>query len=33
MFDLSVTSLGEWRARFKSRAADSWHKSLMPANS
>ena len=32
VFDLSVTSLGEWRARFKSRAADSWHKSLMAAN-
>ena len=29
VFDLSVTHLGEWRARFKSRAADSWHASLM----
>lgn len=29
VFDPSVTSLGEWRGRFKSRAADSWHKSLM----
>ncbi|MEO5902469.1 MAG: hypothetical protein ABIQ55_00480 [Gemmatimonadaceae bacterium] len=29
VFDLSVTKLGEWRARFRSRAADSWHASLM----
>lgn len=29
VFDLSVTSLGEWRGRFKSRAADSWHGSLI----
>jgi len=29
VFDLSVIQLGEWRARFKSRAADSWHASLM----
>ena len=29
VFDLSVTQLGEWRARFRSRAADSWHASLM----
>ncbi len=29
VFDLSVTNLGEWRARFTSRAADSWHASLM----
>ena len=29
VFDLSVTTLGEWRGRFKSRAADSWHMSLM----
>jgi hypothetical protein len=29
VFDLSVTKLGEWKARFRSRAADSWHKSLM----
>ncbi|HZK77307.1 MAG TPA: hypothetical protein VFC35_00250 [Gemmatimonadaceae bacterium] len=29
VFDLSVTWLGEWRARFRSRAADSWHWSLM----
>jgi hypothetical protein len=31
VFDLSVITLGEWRARFKSRAADSWHASLLPA--
>ena len=30
VFDLSVTSLNEWRSRFKSRAADSWHAALMP---
>ena len=30
VFDLSVTTLGEWRARFRSRAANSWHASLMP---
>lgn len=29
VFDLSVTYLGEWKARFRSRAADSWHGSLM----
>jgi len=29
VFDLSVTTLGEHRARFRSRAADSWHASLM----
>jgi hypothetical protein len=32
VFDLSVTSLGEWRSRFKSAAKDSWHASLMPAS-
>jgi hypothetical protein len=31
VFDLSVTSLGEWEGRFKSRVGDSWHASLMPA--
>lgn len=31
VFDTSVITLGEWRARFKSRAADSWHHALMPA--
>ena len=30
VFDLSVTNLNEWKSRFKSRAADSWHASLMP---
>lgn len=30
VFDLSVTTLGEWRGRFRSRAGDSWHASLMP---
>jgi hypothetical protein len=30
VYDLSVTSLNEWRSRFKSRAKDSWHASLMP---
>ena len=29
VFDTSVTTLGEWRGRFVSRAADSWHHSLM----
>jgi hypothetical protein len=31
VFDPSVTTLGEWRSRFTSRAADSWHASLLPA--
>lgn len=31
VFDLSVTSLGEWRARFASRAEHSWHAALLPA--
>ncbi|HVF38592.1 MAG TPA: hypothetical protein VM939_01745 [Gemmatimonadaceae bacterium] len=31
VFDTSVTSLGEWRARFSSRATDSWHSALMSA--
>jgi hypothetical protein len=31
VFDLSVTSLGEWRARFASRAEHSWHGALLPA--
>jgi len=30
VFDPSVTSLGEWRARFLSRASASWHGSLLP---
>ena len=29
VFDPSVTTLGEWRSRFTSRAADSWHGSLL----
>jgi hypothetical protein len=29
VFDLSVTTLAEWRGRFSSKAADSWHASLM----
>ena len=29
VFDLSVTTLGEWRARFRSRATNSWHASLL----
>ena len=33
VFDLSVTSLNEWKSRFRSRAADSWHASLMPETS
>lgn len=32
VFDLSVTTLGEWRARFSSRARDSWHSALLPAS-
>ncbi len=34
VFDLSVTTLGEWRSRFASRAGDSWHSALLaaPAN-
>ncbi|MEP6905231.1 MAG: hypothetical protein ABI875_04060 [Gemmatimonadales bacterium] len=31
VFDPSVTTLGEWRSRFRSRAADSWHGSLLQA--
>ena len=31
VFDPSVITLGEWRARFTSRAADSWHASLLHA--
>lgn len=31
VFDLSVITLGEWRARFRSRAADSWHAALIEA--
>lgn len=31
VFDLSVTTLGEWRSRFASRAGDSWHSTLLAA--
>jgi hypothetical protein len=31
VFDPSVITMGEWRGRFASRAADSWHGSLLPA--
>jgi hypothetical protein len=31
VFDPSVTTLAEWRSRFKSRAAASWHGSLLEA--
>ena len=31
VFDPSVTSLGEWRARFSSHASSSWHHSLLPS--
>jgi hypothetical protein len=31
VFDLSVTTLGEWRARFASRAGSSWHSALLAA--
>ena len=30
VFDLSVVNLNEWKSRFKSRAQNSWHASLMP---
>ena len=33
VFDPTVTHLGEWRARFRSRAEDSWHAGLFPAQS
>lgn len=33
VFDPTVASLGEWRARFQSKAADSWHAGLLPATS
>ena len=29
VFDVSVTTLREWKGRFRSRAADSWHNALM----
>lgn len=30
VYDPTVTHLGEWRARFQSKAADSWHAGLFP---
>lgn len=32
VFDPTVTHLGEWRARFESTAANSWHAGLFPAH-
>ena len=32
VFDTQVQTLGEWRTRFETRAADSWHAKLMPRN-
>ncbi|MBX3174295.1 MAG: hypothetical protein KF709_07770 [Gemmatimonadaceae bacterium] len=29
VFDLTVTNVGDYRARFEARAADTWHKSLL----
>jgi hypothetical protein len=31
VFDLTVTTVGEFRARFELRAQDSWHKALLGA--
>jgi hypothetical protein len=31
VFDPTVTTLGEWRARFEMDAAKSWHAALLPA--
>lgn len=33
VFDTTVTTLGEWRARFHSLAGNSWHSGLFPAAS
>ncbi len=33
VFDPTVTLLGEWRARFHSKAANSWHSGLFPTAS
>jgi hypothetical protein len=30
VFDPTVTTLGEWRARFELEAAKSWHAGLLP---
>lgn len=32
VFDPTVTTLGEWRARFQSKAANSWHAGLFPVH-
>jgi hypothetical protein len=32
VFDLTVTTLGEWRARFELNAEDSWHAKLLRKN-
>jgi hypothetical protein len=29
VFDPTVTSLGEWRARFELKAGESWHAGLL----
>jgi hypothetical protein len=31
VFDLSVQTVGEWRDRFETAAADAWHRALLPA--
>jgi hypothetical protein len=31
VFDPSVQTVGEWRARFETTASDSWHRALLPA--
>lgn len=31
VFDTSITSLGEWRARFELQASGSWHRALLTA--
>ncbi len=33
VFDPTVETLGEWRAKFESEIAHSWHQGLMPAES
>jgi hypothetical protein len=30
VFDLSVQTAGEWRARFEADAGDAWHRALLP---
>jgi hypothetical protein len=31
VFDFTVTTLGDWRARFETTAGQSWHGTLLPA--